>query len=1224
MKLKKLILSGFKSFAEKTEFEFDEGISCVVGPNGCGKSNVVDAIKWVLGEQSAKSLRGSEMADVIFNGSSAKKAAGSAAVTLVFDNSQGRLKPTGKSGDIPTNGEVSFTRRLFRSGVSEYLVNKTECRLKDIREMLMGTGADAYSVIEQGRIEAFLQASKDDRRVIFDEAAGISMYKARKKEAMRKLERVEQNILRLNDIIGEVDKRLRSIKHQAGRARSYRTHMQRLDELKSLHFLAQYHKYTVRCSALDEVLKRHGRRLEDENNKAEQLRSEHRQIEQRREQIRQQAEDLNNRLNDVASGITTRRQRAEMLDARAEELRQQIETAQNRCKQLEEEIASGKEEIHRHEELLEKLDGEKTQLSESYQAVYEEYQSGIKAIESFQNELEDEKAGTIDLLRRTAQLHNEINASAIKRENLSGRKDRLETRADQIGKEMSELLRQRAQVQEKLREINEVRSATEEKLENSRNEAGQAIRAEEELGNRQSQMREKLSAINSRIETISEMLARLEGLGVGTQAVLRARAEGRFEPVIGMLGDFIRTDMKHAPHVQAALGDAEEQLVVEGVEDLKRMLARGGELEEIISQSGPVKFLCLQMLPPYSDDLDTASCPQVICRLIDVVRTEPRMARAAWSLLGKTLLVNDMADAVSARQSLPDGYRFVTSNGEVLEANGCIRAGAAAVGSDAGVVARRSELAELKSRCENLKQELSELQAQREDVIGRRKHCQELIHSLRTAVYEANTEKLDYQNKLDQINRQIEQLQKEQPLVGNDIEELSREIEQAVHNEHQARAKAEELEQVNAEHKTNTERLNEQIAAAQQHKDELASRLTECKVALAAVDEKRASAKSAIEQHAATRSRMEHDLEAARSQIQQDNRRLEEAHAAATQARNEAESLTEQRHLLGEKATQMQQQRQDTQHRIEEIAERLEQHRQAAESINEQINTHRVEKSQVEAHLEDLVSRALEEMDMDLGELYKNYKHDEDRDWSAVETEIAELRGKINRLGNVNLDAISEQEQLQQRREFLASQLEDVKESQNSITQLIRRLNEESRRLFTQTFEKVRENFQQLFRKLFGGGRADIFLTEPEDVLESHIEIVARPPGKELRSLSLLSGGEKSMTGLALLFSIFKARPSPFCVLDEVDAALDEANNSRFVQLLKEFAQTTQFIVISHAKRTIGTAGVLYGVTMPQAGVSRRISVRFQDVHKHVTPSSAGTYQSDSPTPAEAEQRARA
>ncbi len=1223
MKLKKLILSGFKSFAEKTAFEFDDGINCVVGPNGCGKSNLVDAVKWVLGEQSAKSLRGSQMADVIFNGSSARKACGSAQVTLVFDNTSGRLKPAGRSGDIPANGQVSVTRRLFRSGVSEYLVNKTPCRLKDIREMLMGTGADAYSVIEQGRIGAFLQASRDERRVIFDEAAGISMYKARKKEALRKLERVEQNLLRLNDIIGEVDKRLRSIKHQAGRARSYRTYMSRLNELKSLHFLCQYHKFIVRREELDRALETGRTRLAEENHSLESLRQEQRSTESRSRELGQQCEDLHRRLSGIASDISTRRQRAEMLDARAEELRQQITTADKRCAEFQAQIESGNQEIENRRQLLEKLDNDKKRMAQSHQAVNDEYQQVLKAIESLQNELEDEKTGTIDLLRRTAHLHNEINASAIKRENLSGQKDRLSRRADEISRDLGDLLRQKAEIQEKLQEISEVAAASDEKVQASRNDAQQAIRAEDELNRRQAQLREQSSAINSRIETISEMLSRLEGLGTGTRAVLRARSEGRLDDVLGMIGDFIQTDTKHALQVQAALGSAEEYLVVPSAEKLNNMLRDGGELQRIITSSGPVKFLCLDMLPAFCDDLDAASYPQVICRMIDVVRTESGMSRAAWALLGKTLLVRNLDDAMTARRALGAGYRFVTQSGEVLRADGSVRAGSPGAASEAGVVARRSELAELKSRSGQLKKELSEMETTRGEVSRRRRHCEKLIHSLRTAVYEANTERLDYRNKLDELNRRIEQLQKEQPLVGNDIEALGREIEHQVHREHNARAKARELEQINAEHKTNTERLNKQIAAAQQRRDELSSRLTECKVALASAEEKRASAESAIEQLTAERRRMEHDLEASRTQIRQDRQRLEESRVAATQARNEADDLAHQRQTLGEDLSKMQQQRQEIRGRLEQIAGELERHRQSVQGINEEINTLRVENSQIQAHLEDLVSRAIEEMDMDLGELYKNYSHDEERDWSAVEAEIAELRGKVSRLGNVNLDAISEQEQLQKRREFLASQLEDVRNSQNGILQLIRRLNEESRRLFTETFDKVRENFQQLFRKLFGGGRADIFLTDPEDVLESHIEIVARPPGKELRSLTLLSGGEKSMTALALLFSIFKARPSPFCVLDEVDAALDEANNTRFVRLLKEFAQSTQFIVISHAKRTIGTAGVLYGVTMLQAGVSKRISVRFQDVHKHVTPT-AGTYQSDTPSGVETERRARA
>jgi len=1194
MKLKKLILLGFKSFANRTVFEFDDGVSCIVGPNGCGKSNVVDAVKWVLGEQSAKSLRGSEMLDVIFSGSATRRPSGSATVTLIFDNGDGILRPGVPSGET-TPAEVSVTRRLYRSGQSEYLINNKAARLRDIREMFMdtGIGVDAYGVIEQGRVAMFLQASHDERRAIFDEAAGISRYKARKRETLRKLERVEQNLLRLNDILAEVDKRLRSIKYQAGKARSYQTYSERLKSLKSLHFLAGYHTLSGQRGDLQQGLDAQIDLLTAVRTCISGLEAAQGAAEVEAADLERTARELQGKIAAVDGKVTACQERADLLTERVGELGDQIVLASRRAEELEAKIDACARQVEDRRQEASRIDRQADKLAQQHEAALEEHAASVTAVAHLQAKLEEEKDGTIDLLRRTAQLHNEIIASRIRGESLRGRKRRLDGRAEQIVSALRDLLTDRAKVQAKQSDVQEVLSASQTRLDEARRVAGQVGDEERRLRADLAAVREDRSGLLSRAETLNEMLGRLEGVPAGTRRVLEAHRQGRLPIIRGMLGEFIETDVRHASMVEAALAAADQLLVVDCCADL---MAAADELKGLLGETGAVEVLCLDRLRPFESDLDTSSCPQVLARVIDYVRFDPRLSPAMWRLLGKTMVVRTLAEAAEAAKLLPGDCRFVTRSGEVLEADGRVRLGSA--NRAAGVIARRSELAELTARREQMDDYISELEEKCLSARSESERLEQVVQSLRTAIYEANTERVECEGRAAQLSEQIAELQREEPLVADDLKHLAEEIESAVRSEHEARQNAAELERVNAERQEQIARLTERISAARERQEELASRTTDLKVSLAQAEARKQACRQALSDLASHREQMDQDLSAARAQVEQSRRSRTDTEQAIEAARAEVDRLYAEHQTLDREAENAEESLRGLAERLEEIRTQLGEKRKAMEELTEQVNAGKVEMGQAEARIENLIVRANEELGMDLLESVKTYEHDEQRDWDAVEAEIQELRGKIDRLGNINLDAISEQDELERRREFLGGQLADVRAAQEKLNELIRRINRESRELFEKTFAAVRENFHELFRKLFGGGRADVLLLDEDNVLESGIEIVARPPGKELRSLSLLSGGEKTLTALALLFSIFKSRPSPFCLLDEVDAALDEANTERFTKLLQEFVPSSQFVIISHAKRTMSMANVLYGVTMQEAGVSKRISVRFEDAEK--------------------------
>jgi len=1188
MKLKKLVLSGFKSFADKTEFEFGSGISCIVGPNGCGKSNVVDAVKWVLGEQSAKSLRGSEMMDVIFNGSTSRKASGGAQVTLLFDNSEGLLRPLGGNGQDPSD-TISVTRRLFRSGQSEYLINKTQCRLRDVREMFMDTG-NAYSLIEQGRVESFLQASQDERRAIFDEAAGISKYKSRKKESLRKLERVEQNLLRVTDILAEVEKRLRSIKYQAGKARNYQKYSERLKELRSLYFLSQYHAFSRKRKELQGKVDAGVDRLNQLSAQIGKIEAAQSSGEVESVDLERSARQIQSRMATISGQITTCQERCDMLRRRVRELGEQIVSISARCEELEAKIEDHHAGLQLRQADLAKVEATAHDFETKYDHAEREHHQAQLEATRLHGELEDAKAGTIDLLRRTAQLHNEIHGLGIKRESLNGQRDRLGKRAEQLKFSLEEFLSERTVVLARLADADGVLVDARARLDEARAKSQQTSDEEQSLQRELIQTREQLSAISSRIEALEEMQQKREGLSEAVRRVLEAREQGRLSGIRGVLGQFVQADVEHAPVVEAALAGADQQLVVDALANVQTIVR---QLKDIAGENGAIEILPLDQVSSVDGLTETPSCPRAVARAMDWVDVDPALAQVVTAMLGRTFVVRCLDDAIAASKDTED-LRFVTLDGDVIEADGRIRLAAANRG--AHMVTRRSELVQLADRARQLTDSVADL----EDRCGLKQNelrrLGELRQKLRTAIYEANTEKVQCQSRAGQLDQQVAKLHQEMPLIAADMENMASEIESALQAEQQARDNAAQLERKGAERQAEVDRISEQIWSSDKRREELNRQMTELKVELGKAEEKKRSIQEAAAAMERQRDQMDRDLSAGRSEIELQRQRISEAEAGISSSTEETEELYVQQQALDSESRELDQTRQTLTDRLEQMRSELAEHRNRHEDASQQVGQVRVELGESDVRIENLISRASDEMHMDLLALFETYEHDEGRDWSAVAAEIDELRGKIERLGNINLDAISEQDELDKRRQFLVDQLQDVKSSQQQLSELIRRINKESRQMFIETFTAVRESFQQLFRKLFGGGRADILLTDPEDVLESGIDILARPPGKELRSLTLLSGGEKTMTALALLFSIFRAKPSPFCLLDEVDAALDEANTERFSRLLQDFNENSQFVIISHAKRTMSMAGMLYGVTMSEPGVSKRISVRFEEV----------------------------
>ncbi len=1337
MRLKKLVLHGFKSFADRTEFKFDQSVTCVVGPNGCGKSNVVDAIKWVLGEQSAKSLRGGAMLDVIFNGAETRKASGMAEVELVFENP---FRADGARFLTVDTDEVSVMRRLYRDGTSEYLINQQGGRLKDVKELFLdtGVGVDAYSIIEQGRVARLLEANPVERRQIFEEAAGISRFKVRKKEAQRKLEKVDDNLARLGDITKELESRLRSVKIQAGRARTYQELAQRLSELRLQHALHDYHTLRNRLEKLaakqadarfrfddaERNLQHKMAALTDERHKADQLGTS--------------KQNATHELIQTKSKIT--------------QADQQADYATRQLKQFDEQVAQMTHDretmLGRLSEVLSHFDEATASLAKfteevaSHRAAIETRQDAHRTAQLRHNEvnrtLEEHKSAYLDAMRKLAQVDSRIQSIEIEQKSLASQQEKLGGRAAILNHEASEIELSKgallAAIEQVLAQIEEQQTLANDRAGEAKN-LGSAIK---QLTERLGSAREHRSGLLSRQKMLQDLEAKREGISDAVQRVLKQR-EQKFPFIRGLVADLLRVDVEHAHVIEAALDGRDQWLVADPNIDLQQHQAAFDELtgrvnvlrvtreqvlehlprreqQEILDErpnmcvvaqsemieietdqavsmaddtssmddDAEIRFIPTQNVPQspiqeeriisvagklidtlasstrmdgsplavtvgssednFSDPDDEAydwnQHEQFIRLAVDLVRFEPEDRVIALRLLGKTVVVDTLEDALALQRNAPKGWRYVTKAGEVLETDGTYRVGP--LGASMGILSRRSELeavthqiTDVDARIAALGEELAHGNEQARTLEG-------AIAALRQEIYRLNTSKVEHASKLQQAESRLAALLRERPIIDREIEQIAGAQTKLADESTRLVEQKSVFTHKQADHQTQIDSLTGEQQQLVEQLRHAAEELTAARVMVGQLEEKQYAARQSVQR-----------LEAQRGEFKAQLDRLTKSIDTISQRRVQIErDLQSAKHLRETLAGSLD----ELESRIETIESSFSEAQKLVSSLDGEVDAVRDEKGSVEHELhkldidlseanvriESLVQRTQEEIQIDLvakyaeiegssgtdaptvselentGETPVPQSQKPEIDWDAIAEEIKQLKDRIARLGNVNLDAIHELEELEKRQTEYTSQVEDLTSSKQQLEALIDQLNADSSVRFAQTFEAVREHFQLMFRKLFGGGKADIILeTELEDKkavlpegadptagpimkrvdpLDAGIEVIARPPGKNPVTLSQLSGGEKAMTCIALLMSIFKAKPSPFCILDEVDAPLDEANNQRFTQIVQEFLSISQFIIITHHKKTMQIADMLYGVTQQTHGVSTRVPVKFDQV----------------------------
>ncbi len=1184
MQLTKLELFGFKSFADRTEFTYCPGIIEIVGPNGCGKSNVVDAFKWVLGEQGTKSLRATEMTDVIFNGNNHRPPAGYAEVSVTLLNDKGLLP-------LEYN-EICITRRLYTSGESEYLINKQLCRLKDIKELLMdtGLGTDCYSLIEQGEVDMLLQANPQERRLIFEEAAGISKYKAKKKATISKLEKIEQNLLRLGDVLEEVQKQSRSVKLQAAKARRYKEYTERLKELRLQWALKGFNEFQLQSSQLssqmeqilaqEKILSVEKENLEGQKRTME---GELRQLAYQLSQDRMELAHIEGQISGATDKIAIEQQRVEELKLQAAKSAEHLQHLQVKNEDLEGQLLEVQREATSIAEEVEKL---RDQLSQQET----EYQTLVQESHNYAEELEKKKALQISTLQHQAQLQNGLSSINTERESFLKRKSKLEQHLASATEELQMLLDEKKVLEEERALL----VLHKEELENRQKELGmrrESLKGEEtSLEEVLSQKKQLLSARKARQETLKDFEARAEGVEGGTKAIMEKALQEGMSGIRGIVADIVKVDLSHAPALEAAFGAKSQALLTQTVTEALEALSF---LET--TQKGRATFLPMDQLQNGNNG-SLAVEDEGVIKALDLIKCDETHLPFLKKLLEKTLVVKDLPTALSlSSNSKYHGVRFVTLKGEVLEPEGSITGGSLPK-PDRGLISRKSELESLESEIKSLSDEIESIEATKRGYQQEGQSLESLLSESKLQLEEAQKVSLAKESILQEKGLKLNMLAEEKDTFQEELKEIQFLLEDLSQKENHLRNELVEVEAKIKEIKEAVEQVSRGLSERQTRREALERDLTALKVTLAAREEKGRSVSVEM-------TRLRQTVEEISDEIDLTLQSQKEAEEKRLVAEQEVSSLEELIKDLEDKrgkaslsVSSLEEKEGQCQQALSGLIPALEEKESQRNSVHEELQSMRLKEREYEIKMCDLEDRIREEYKVEIKNLTP-----QEIDWSQTTQEMEELKTKIERLGNVNLEALEELDQLEIRENFLSTQRDDLLKAKNSLMEIIRKINHTSKELFEKSFNEIRENFNKMFRKLFGGGRAHIILEEGQDILDAGIEIVAQPPEKELRSINLLSGGEKSLTAVALLFSMFQTKPSPFCILDEVDAALDENNIVRFTEVLKEFAQNTQFIVITHNKRTMAIADTLYGITMEDPGISKKVMVKLEEVEGYTS-----------------------
>lgn len=1190
MRIRRLDVVGFKSFMDRTVVVFDDGVTGVVGPNGCGKSNVADSIRWVLGEQSARQLRGRSMEDIIFNGSETKPPLSVAEVTLTFTNDRPSELPPAYQGF----GEITVGRRLYRTGESEYLVNGVSARLLDINEIFFGSGIGrtAYSIVEQGRIGQIVSARPEDRRSIIEEAAGITKYKKRREAAERKMEATQQNLTRVADIVQELGKQLETLNRQARRAEKYKTLKAEIRELDLKAAAARYLELTATRRAAEE---RHATARGEEAELAARLAELEGGLDADRGRLAEgeaRLADLTAREHELTSAA---RVSEVSVEAAARELEQIADRTRAQAGEVEGLKAQAEALAAEREALLRQRD-DLTSLSSTDDVRLGDAEVTLRELSreqgAAQGEADQARADAAAALSEATGHKSQLAQIERQRLDVKGRHDRNRAEAGELADRTTRLDGSRSQYAEKLGQtrqlklrLEEQRGAQEELLERTRSEF---IQNEAKLIT----LREELQDKRSRLQTLNEVLRNYEGYGRGVRSIMTraGQGEGRDRGIFGLVADVVSSAPEFENAIEAVLGERLQYVIVESH-------SQGVEAIDYLKTAAEGRASLIPMARLRDADAwlpESAAHPGVVAAAVDVVRYEPSYEKVVRFLLGDALIVRDLPSALELWQSSEPKRTLVTLDGEVLDPSGVVTGGPLE-GEGHGALQRRREVQELEETVRAFEAEFALAQERHRALQTRLLQLEAALKTLDKDGREKELALLDQEKDLARLGEELEraaqrmgQLEVERSQLEESLSGLSREEE-----EHRLAAATAEAHAARGEERARA--AMERLDLLKARSDAATAELLNLKVKVAADAERRESIGSALRR-----------IDDARREVEDRRARLfaglseQNARAAELRGRVDGTKVDLDRLAADLAAVQGELAQARAAHEAVQAAGRardaeLRDLRTRVEGVRADLSASALTAREHALELSHLEEQTRERCQAELRWEVSRF-HLERPPGEAERERLEELKGQAERMGAINLTAIEEYDELARRHAFMTEQKLDLEASMADLKAAIVKINRASRERFQETFDRVNEKFQQVFPRLFNGGRAGLVLTQPEGGEgEPGVEIFSQPPGKKLQSVNLLSGGEKALTAVALIFAIFLIKPTPFCLLDEVDAPLDDANVGRYNEIVKEMSKTSQFILITHNKRTMEMVDTLYGVTMEEPGVSKLVSVRLSE-----------------------------
>lgn len=1181
MYLKRLELQGFKSFADKTILELMPGITTVIGPNGSGKSNISDAIRWVLGEQSMKSLRGTKSLDIIFAGTQNRKSLGFAEASLVFDNSDGAL-PIEYT-------EVTVTRKIYRSGETGYYINKVPCRLKDVLELFMdtGIGKDGYSIIGQGKIDEILSNKSEDRRHIFEEAAGIVKYRTRKQESEKKLEHTKLNLLRINDILAEIEGNLEPLQMQADKAKKYLNLREELKNIEIGLFVYNIEKYKQDLEKVVQDIEIMQSQCNDEEGRLERVKILKEELKSSIDEITETIENMSNigfesqkQIEQLNSDINVAKTRIANNNENNDRYLKEIEEQNAKIKELKDEIEQKEAKKDNLKQNKEKFEKELNEKQAELDKLTEKLSSKELEIEGYKHTVEENTD-------KKYELQSEINAQNINYQNF-------EKRQAQIKQEMqstiSELDGTRLNKEDIAKQFNEIENKK-NKAQNSlnevakqREEANQKIKSfESNINILSSEMRIKESRLKFLIETEKEK----EGYIKSVKSLLKdcENIKELGKGMNGVLANIIEVPDDLQTAIEMCLGASLQNIVTETETDAKRLVEHLRK-----NNLGRASFLPISSVRGKKLDKIKGNESGVIGIASDLIKYNKKYEQIILNLLGRTVIVDNMDTAIKVAKQNGYTFRIVTTEGDLINPSGAITGGSVAK-KTVNILGRGKEIEKLEKEIKNLKQKIEKLENDKQNYEESIEGILELSANLEKELQEIDITYATEKQKVISINENIEKLEKRLNRLKEEQANLEKQKEEAVSTKGDLQVEINKIVEQNEELSKIITEFAELNKDDQKYIDDLNFDITNLKISVSSFDESEASIQEIQERINQELENAHTSIENKNTQIEQIKKDNEELEKSIQDTLQKIEEVKESVNSSSSKIEELKKERAQKSEKLSKQEEEMTAKFKVIEDLKGQLVKLDVKKTKIEEDSNGIINKMWEEYELTPNNAEQYQKPE---NVALTQRRVNSLRTEIRELGSVNVDSIEEYKNLKDRYDFMSEQRLDLENTMSKLRKVISDMTQIMKEQFKEKFKVINKNFGEVFAELFGGGKAELTLEDEENILECGIDITVQPPGKKLQNMMLLSGGEKAFTAIALLFAILKINPAPFCVLDEIEAALDDVNVFRYADYLKKFTDHTQFLVITHRKGTMEVADTVYGVTMEESGISKLLSMKLK------------------------------